>query len=155
MNPQKSSKTKDKQRVLSKSKTSKNSNKYNNQNKDINKSSKLKNNQIKGSTTSIDKKNKKIKDSKNLKTKLNEEEKFIKQSQDTIDSKILKPDVDYSSNLISEKKVKNSIKRLIDTSQSLLEEQNNILSQTDILMQNIQVNDHEIDKIQNGKYIQF
>lgn len=51
------------------------------------------------------------------------------------------------------KKVKNSIKRLIDTSESLLEEQNNILSQTDKLIQNIEVNEHEINKIQKGKSI--
>ena len=50
-------------------------------------------------------------------------------------------------NLFREKKINNSINRLIDTSQNLLEKQNEILKQANNLMQNIESNNHEIDKI--------
>ena len=87
--------------------------------------------------------------SKKFKSQIkDEEEKSIKQSQDIFNSKILTTDIDFSRNIISEKKVKNSIKRLIDTSENLLEQQNNILLETDKLIQNIEVNEHEINKIQ-------
>ncbi len=100
-------------------------------------------------STSPDVKHKKfLKGSKTFKSNMkNEEEKNLIQSQDIVNSNILTTEVDYSKNLISEKKVKNSIKRLIDTSQNLLEEQNNILLESDKLMQNIEVNEHEINKI--------
>ena len=56
-------------------------------------------------------------------------------------------DINYSMNLFREKKINNSINRLIDTSQNLLEKQNDILKQANNLMQNIESNNHEIDKI--------
>ena len=125
-----------------------------------NKTNKEKNRPIKNSkkkiinkTSSSDIKQKKLnKSTKIFKSKIsnvsNEEEKNIRQSQETLNSKILSSEIDYSKNIISEKKVKNSIKRLIDTSQNLLDQQNNILLETDKLIQNIEVNEHEINKIE-------
>ena len=144
MKKQKNSKTKEKPLTLSKTKISKNISTF--PNKEANRTKKSAKKSFKNKTTNSESKS--IKISKITKKSDNEEEKYLKQSQDTINSKILNTDVDYSRNLISEKKVKNSIKRLIDTSESLLEEQNNILSQTDKLIQNIEVNEHEINKIQ-------
>ena len=144
MKNQKQSKKKEKPLTLSKTKISKNISTF--PNKEANRTKKSAKKSFKNKTTNSESKS--IKISKITKKSDNEEEKYLKQSQDTINSKILNTDVDYSRNLISEKKVKNSIKRLIDTSESLLEEQNNILSQTDKLIQNIEVNEHEINKIQ-------
>ena len=144
MKNQKNSKKKEKPLTLSKTKISKNISTL--PNKESNRTKKSSKKSFKNKTTNSDSKS--IKISKISKKSENEDEKFLKQSQDTFNSKILNTDVDYSRNLISEKKVKNSIKRLIDTSESLLEEQNNILSQTDKLIQNIEVNEHEINKIQ-------
>ena len=124
---------------------------YNPKNKEANKLSKSSTKKIVNKSTSFDiKKNKSITGSTKFKSQIitDEEEKNLRISQDTINSKILKTDIDYSRNLISEKKVKNSIKRLIDTSQNLLKEQNNILIEANKLMQNIEVNEHEINKIQ-------
>ena len=45
-------------------------------------------------------------------------------------------------NLPKEKKLKNSINRLIDTSQNLLKQQNDILNKTESLMQNVEMNNH-------------
>ena len=151
MKPQKfQTKIKEKQRPLSKSKQLINTNIYNYQSREKNKLSKSRKKQPVNKTTSPDVKQKKfLKGSKTFKSKLkDEEEKNLKQSQETLNSKILNTEVDYSRNLISEKKVKNSIKRLIDTSQTLLEQQNNILLESDKLIQNIEVNEHEINKIQ-------
>ena len=74
-----------------------------------------------------------------------EEEKNLKASQEEI--KEYKSGINYSMNLLGEKKINNSINRLIDTSQNLLEKQNDILRQANNLMQNIETNNHEIDKI--------
>ena len=67
-----------------------------------------------------------------------EEEKNLKQSQEII--KDNKTYTGYSINLVKEKKMKNSINRLIDTSMNLLEQQNDILKQANSLMQNIEIN---------------
>lgn len=123
-----------------------------NKNKNKEKSRPIKNSKKKiiNKTASLDAKSKKNNKSSNtFKLKINEEEeKDIRHSQETFNSKILTNDIDYSKNIISEKKVKNSLKRLIDTSQNLLEQQNNILLETDKLIQNIEVNEHEINKIE-------
>ena len=74
-----------------------------------------------------------------------EEEKNLKASQEEI--KEYKSGINYSMNFLGEKKINNSINRLIDTSQNLLEKQNDILRQANNLMQNIEINNHEIDKI--------
>ena len=74
-----------------------------------------------------------------------EEEKNLKLSQEEI--KEYKSGINYSMNFLGEKKINNSINRLIDTSQNLLEKQNDILRQANNLMQNIETNNHEIDKI--------
>ena len=74
-----------------------------------------------------------------------EEEKNLKASQEEI--KEYKSGINYSMNFLGEKKINNSINRLIDTSQNLLEKQNDILRQANNLMQNIETNNHEIDKI--------
>ena len=74
-----------------------------------------------------------------------EEEKNLKASQEEI--KEYKSGINYSMNFYGEKKINNSINRLIDTSQNLLEKQNDILRQANNLMQNIETNNHEIDKI--------
>ena len=81
--------------------------------------------------------NKRIKPKQKIKI---EEEKNLKASQEL-------SDINYSMNLFREKKINNSINRLIDTSQNLLEKQNDILKQANNLMQNIESNNHEIDKI--------
>ena len=81
--------------------------------------------------------NKRIKPKQKIKI---EEEKNLKASQDL-------NDISYSMNLFREKKIHNSINRLMDTSQNLLEKQNEILKQANNLMQNIESNNHEIDKI--------
>ena len=78
-----------------------------------------------------------------------EEEKNLKASQEEI--KEYKSGINYSMNFLGEKKINNSINRLIDTSQNLLEKQNDILRQANNLMQNIETNNHEIDKIKKKK----
>ena len=50
--------------------------------------------------------------------------------------------------------MKNSIGRLIDTSMNLLDQQNELLKQANGLMQNIEVNNHEISKIKKKEEIQ-
>ena len=148
MKPQK---IQSKSKATSKSKQTIKSYNYNHKYKETNKSTKSSKNKFINRSTSFDtKKTNKVKSSKKFKSQIinDEEEKNLKISQDTIKSKILKTDIDYSRNIISEKKVKNSIKRLIDTSQNLINEQNNILLETNKLMQNIEVNEHEINKIQ-------
>ena len=67
-----------------------------------------------------------------------EEEKNLKASQEEI--KEYKSGINYSMNFLGEKKINNSINRLIDTSQNLLEKQNDILRQANNLMQNIETN---------------
>ena len=74
-----------------------------------------------------------------------EEEKNLKQFQEII--KDNKTYTGYSINLVKEKKMKNSINRLIDTSMNLLEQQNDIIKQANNLMQNIEINNYEINKI--------
>ena len=74
-----------------------------------------------------------------------EEEKNLKQSQEII--KDNKTYTGYSINLVKEKKMKNSINRLIDTSMNLLDQQNDIIKQANNLMQNIEINNYEINKI--------
>ena len=73
-----------------------------------------------------------------------EEEKNFKENQESI--KRYRTNINYSMNLVNEKK-KNSLNRLIDTSMNLLEQQNDILKQANSLMQNIEINNHEISKI--------
>ena len=89
--------------------------------------------------------NKRIKPKQKIKI---EEEKNLKASQEL-------SDINYSMNLFREKKINNSINRLIDTSQNLLEKQNDILKQANNLMQNIESNNHEIDKIKKEEKLNF
>jgi len=58
----------------------------------------------------------------------------------------LKPEIDLSQNIISEKRTKDSIKRLISTSKELLNQQNSILDDCEKLAKEISVNDYEIDR---------
>ena len=142
-------KSKEKPRPLSKSRLFVSTKSNTIQNKERNKLTKSNKKTLAHKSTSPDVKHKKfLQGSKTFKSALkNEEEKNLKQSQETFKTNILNTEVDYSRNLISEKKVKNSIKRLIDTSQTLLDQQNDILLEADKLMQNIEVNEHEINKI--------
>ena len=135
-----------KTKILSKSKKSLNENII--KNKDKNKSIKNSKKNTINKAISPDIKQKKFNKVSNTFKSKNEEEKNFKRSQEKINSKILQTSNDYSRNIISEKKVKNSIKRLIDTSENLLEDQNNLLMETEQLIQNIIVNDHEINKIE-------
>ena len=96
---------------------------------------------INRTTSSENSSNKRYKSKQKIKI---EEEKNFKENQDNI--KRYKTHINYSMNLVSEKK-KNSINRLIDTSMNLLEQQNDILKQANSLMQNIEINNHEIGKI--------
>ena len=96
---------------------------------------------INRTTSSENRSNKRYKSKQKIKI---EEEKNFKENQDNI--KRYKTNINYSMNLVSEKK-KNSINRLIDTSMNLLEQQNDILKQANSLMQNIEINNHEIGKI--------
>ena len=96
---------------------------------------------INRTTSSENRSNKRYKSKQKIKI---EEEKNFKENQDNI--KRYKTHINYSMNLVSEKK-KNSINRLIDTSMNLLEQQNDILKQANSLMQNIEINNHEIGKI--------
>ena len=96
---------------------------------------------INRTTSSENSSNKRYKSKQKIKI---EEEKNFKENQDNI--KRYKTHINYSMNLVSEKK-KNSINRLIDTSMNLLEQQNDILKQANSLMQNIEINNHEISKI--------
>lgn len=119
---------------------------------------KLSANTLNNNKSSINKKNIKIKHInraissepkaiKNFKSKqkIKTEERNLKQSQDIIQR--YDNNVKYSMNLPKEKKMKNSINRLIDTSQNLLKQQNDILNKTESLMQNVEMNNHEIEKI--------
>ena len=121
---------KQKQRCNSKTKIS--TNRINNNNKP--KITKHINRTMSSSNTRT---NKRIKPKQKIKI---EEEKNLKASQEL-------SDINYSMNFLGEKKINNSINRLIDTSQNLLEKQNDILRQANNLMQNIETNNHEIDKI--------
>ena len=96
---------------------------------------------INRTTSSENRSNKRYKSKQKIKI---EEEKNFKENQENI--KRYKTHINYSMNLVSEKK-KNSINRLIDTSMNLLEQQNDILKQANSLMQNIEINNHEIGKI--------
>ena len=96
---------------------------------------------INRTTSTENRSNKRYKSKQKIKI---EEEKNFKENQDNI--KRYKTHINYSMNLVSEKK-KNSINRLIDTSMNLLEQQNDILKQANSLMQNIEINNHEISKI--------
>ena len=96
---------------------------------------------INRTTSSENRSNKRYKSKQKIKI---EEEKNFKENQDNI--KRYKTHINYSMNLVSEKK-NNSINRLIDTSMNLLEQQNDILKQANSLMQNIEINNHEISKI--------
>ena len=96
---------------------------------------------INRTTSSENRSNKRYKSKQKIKI---EEEKNFKESQENI--KRYKTHINYSMNLVNEKK-KNSINRLIDTSMNLLEQQNDILKQANSLMQNIEINNHEISKI--------
>ena len=142
-------KSKEKSRPLSKSRLFVSTKSNTIQNKEKNKLTKSNKKPLTNKSTSPDVKHKKfLQGSKTFKSAVkSEEEKNLKQSQETLKTNILNTEVDYSRNLISEKKVKNSIKRLIDTSQTLLDQQNDILLEADKLMQNIEVNEHEINKI--------
>ena len=119
---------------------------------------KLSTNTLNNNKSSINKKNIKIKHInraissepkaiKNFKSKqkIKTEERNLKQSQDIIQR--YDNNAKYSMNLPKEKKMKNSINRLIDTSQNLLKQQNDILNKTESLMQNVEMNNHEIEKI--------
>ena len=55
--------------------------------------------------------------------------------------------VDYSSNIINEKKTKDSLKRLISSSNDLLNQQNNILSQCDEFAKTVSLNEFEIERM--------
>ena len=81
-----------------------------------------------------------------------ENEKNLKQSEEII--RDCKTSKNYSMNFVNEKKKKNSISRLIDTSMNLLEQQNDILKQASNLMQDIELNNHEINKIQKKEQTQ-
>lgn len=54
---------------------------------------------------------------------------------------------DFSENIINEKRTKDSLRRLIGTSNDLLTQQNAILSQCDELAKTISANDYEIDRM--------
>lgn len=54
---------------------------------------------------------------------------------------------DFSENIINEKRTKDSLRRLLSTSNDLLTQQNAILSQCDELAKTITANDYEIDKM--------
>ena len=112
---------------------------------------KLSANTLNNNKSSINKKNIKIKHMnraissepkaiKNFKSKqkIKTEERNLKQSQDIIQR--YDNNIKYSMNLPKEKKMKNSINRLIDTSQNLLKQQNDILNKTESLMQNVEMN---------------
>jgi len=75
------------------------------------------------------------------------EEKNFKQTQDIKKGKT--NDSNYSSNNLRDNKIKikANLNRLVDNSKILLEKQNEILSNTNSLMHNIEINNHEIDKI--------
>ena len=127
--------TRPKSRYLSKSKTSSSSTVNNPQIK----KQKIKfkyTNRTTSSDNKLNKKNKNIKSQQNL-------ERNIKFSQDSLKDM----NINYSMNIINEKKVKNSINRLVNTSKNLLEQQNEILNQADDLIKNIELNDHLIGKI--------
>ena len=87
---------------------------------------------------------KKYKSRQKIKT---EEEKNFKQTQDIKKGKT--NDSNYSSNNLRDNKIKikANLNRLVDNSKILLEKQNEILSNTNSLMHNIEINNHEIDKI--------
>ena len=74
-----------------------------------------------------------------------EEEKNLKQTHENI--KGYNNDINYFSNNLKEKKIKTNLNRLVDNSKILLEQQNEILLNTNNLMHNIEINNHEIDKI--------
>ena len=82
-------------------------------------------NRTTSSDNKLNKKNKNIKSQQNL-------ERNIKFSQDSLKDM----NINYSMNIINEKKVKNSINRLVNTSKNLLEQQNEILNQADDLIKN-------------------
>ena len=88
---------------------------------------------------------------KSQKKKSKSKPKTIESTKQTEEEKTnyeieLKPDIDLSQNIISEKRTKDSIKRLISTSKELLNQQNLILEDCEKLSKEISVNDYEIDR---------
>ena len=63
-----------------------------------------------------------------------------------------KPNINYN-NIISEKKSKDSIQRLLDSASGLLEQQQEILTECDILSKNISTNEYEIERFQKRQGI--
>ena len=88
---------------------------------------------------------------KSQKKKSKSKPKTLESSKKTEEEKTnyeieLKPEIDLSQNIISEKRTKDSIKRLISTSKELLNQQNLILEDCEKLSKEISVNDYEIDR---------
>ena len=57
------------------------------------------------------------------------------------------PYTDFSANIVNEKRTKDSLRRLISTSNDLLTQQNQILTKCDELAKIISTNDYEIDRM--------
>jgi len=98
--------------------------------------------------TKVSKKKSKSKPKTKITTSLNPISSITQHSEEekTNYDTELKPDVDLSQNIISEKRTKDSIKRLISTSKELLKQQNSILDECEKLSKEISVNDYEIDR---------
>ena len=113
-----------------------------NNNKTTTKKQILKSKNIIRTHSSDNKSSKKFKSRQKVKI---EEEKNLKQTHENI--KGYSNNINYSSNYLKDKKIKTNLNRLVDNSKILLEQQNEILLNTNNLMHNIEINNHEIDKI--------
>ena len=84
------------------------------------------------------------------KPKLNKKpsEKILQQDNISDEENIkLKPNINYN-NIISEKKTKDSIQRLLDSASGLLEQQQNLITECDKLSKDISTNEYEIERFQ-------
>ena len=88
--------------------------------------------------------NKKNSESISLQNNINNEDENINLN--------IKPNINYN-NIISEKKSKDSIQRLLDSASGLLEQQQNIISECDKLSKSISTNEYEIERFQKRQEV--
>ncbi len=107
--------------------------------------------------SNISKKNKNSsQERENLSKTLDDEEKKELNKNESIsqnyNQKEINPNIDFTSNVISEKRTKDSLARLLTVSQGLLDQQNDILNQCDFLTKRVLTNEYEIDRIEKREF---
>ena len=84
--------------------------------------------------------------SKSVITKSKRNSKISNSNNKTVNESYF-PHIDFNSEVINEKRTKDALKRLLKSSNDLINKQNGILAECDELVKNVNVNDIEIDKL--------